>query len=82
MFVLYLGAKTSRICDAGHDKLSLHGRGKSYSRGDAERLLRKLVIESVLAEDLKITAADTAACYVRLGEKANDVMYNKLQVGI
>lgn len=82
MFVLHLGAKTSRICDAGHDKLSLHGRGKSYSRGDAERLLRKLVIESVLAEDLKITAADTTACYVRLGEKANDVMYNKLQVGI
>ncbi|XP_052100493.1 recQ-like DNA helicase BLM [Mytilus californianus] len=77
---IFRGAKTSRICDAGHDKISLHGRGKSYSRGDAERLLRKLVIESILAEDLQITAADTAACYIRMGKKANDVMYNKIKV--
>jgi hypothetical protein len=27
-------------------------------------------------------AVTIQACYVRLGEKANDVMYNKLQVGI
>ncbi|XP_063432421.1 recQ-like DNA helicase BLM [Mytilus trossulus] len=77
---IFRGAKTSRICDAGHDKISLHGRGKSYSRGDAERLLRKLVIESILAEDLQITAADTAACYIRMGKNANDVMYNKIKV--
>ena len=66
--------------DAGHNRLPLHGRGAAYSRGDAERLMHKLVIEGVLIEELKITAADTAACYIRLGPKAASLMQNKLKV--
>ncbi|XP_062595889.1 recQ-like DNA helicase BLM [Saccostrea cucullata] len=73
-------AKTGKIADAGHDRIPLHGRGENYSRADAERLLRKLVIEAILQEDLKITAADTTACYIRLGPKANDVMMGKRKV--
>ena len=66
--------------DAGHNRLALHGRGAAYSRGDAERLMHKLVIEGVLIEELKITAADTAACYIRLGPKAASLMQNKMKV--
>lgn len=74
------GAKTGKICDAGHDKVALYGRGKNYSRADAERLLRKLVIDAILHEDLQITAADTTACYIKLGPKANDVMMGRRKV--
>lgn len=74
------GAKTGKICDAGHDKVALYGRGKNYSRADAERLLRKLVIDAILHEDLQITAADTTACYIKLGPKANDVMMGRQKV--
>lgn len=75
-----LGAKTGKITDAGHDQIPLYGIGKNYSRSDAERLLRKLVIDAILHEDLQITAADTTACYIKLGPKANDVMTGKLKV--
>lgn len=75
-----LGAKTGKISDAGHDQIPLYGIGKNYSRSDAERLLRKLVIDAILHEDLQITAADTTACYIKLGPKANDVMTGKLKV--
>ena len=76
----FAGSQNSRIMDAGHNRLPLHGRGAAYSRGDAERLMHKLVIEGVLIEELKITAADTAACYIRLGPKAASLMQNKLKV--
>ncbi|KAK7481319.1 hypothetical protein BaRGS_00027399, partial [Batillaria attramentaria] len=77
---IFKGSQNSRIKDQGHDRLPLHGRGAAYSRGDAERLMRKLVIEGVLVEDLKITAADTAACYVRLGPKAASLMQDQMKV--
>ncbi|XP_062613336.1 recQ-like DNA helicase BLM [Saccostrea cucullata] len=77
---IFRGAKTGKISDAGHDRIPLHDRGKNYSRADPERLLRKLVIDAILHEDLKITAADTTACYIRLGPKANDVMMGKRKV--
>lgn len=79
-FFHVLGAKTGKISDAGHDQIPLYGIGKNYSRSDAERLLRKLVIDAILHEDLQITAADTTACYIKLGPKANDVMTGKLKV--
>ena len=66
--------------EMGHNRLALHGRGSAYSRGDAERLMHKLVVDSILVEELRITAADTAACYVKLGPKANTLMNNKLKV--
>ena len=66
--------------DKGHDKNALHGRGTAYSRNDAERLFRKLVIDGVLYEELKITAMDTTACYIKLGRRANDVLNGKLKV--
>ena len=76
-----VGSKNSKIVDQGHDKHPLHGRGSVYSRQDADRLFRKLVIDGILYEELKITAMDTAACYIKLGRKANDVLYGKMKVG-
>ena len=66
--------------EQGHDKNALHGRGSAYSRQDADRLFRKLVIDGILFEELKITAMDTTACYIKLGRKANDVLNGKMKV--
>ena len=54
--------------------------GKDWVRQDAERLVRKLVCDSVLKEDLKITAMDHAACYIKLGARAADLMRGAIKV--
>ena len=80
LFCYSIGSKNSKITEAGHDKHPMHGRGSAYSRQDADRLLRKLVIDGVLMEELKITAMDHTACYIRLGRKSQDVLNGKLKV--
>ncbi|XP_033749832.1 Bloom syndrome protein homolog isoform X2 [Pecten maximus] len=77
---IYRGSSNSKIKEFSHDRLPLHGRGKSYSRHDAERLLRKLVIEGILMEDLQITAMDHTACYIKIGRAANDVMMGNKKI--
>ncbi|WAQ98944.1 BLM-like protein [Mya arenaria] len=70
---MFKGSKNSKITENGHDKHPMHGRGTAYSRQDADRLFRKLVIDGVLMEELKITAMEHAACYIRLGRRSQDV---------
>ena len=42
--------------------------------------MHKLVMEGILVEELKMTAADTAACYIRLGPKASCLVQGMLKV--
>ncbi|XP_051652801.1 recQ-like DNA helicase BLM isoform X1 [Manacus candei] len=58
----------------------IFGKGAAYSRHNAERLFRKLVLDKILDEDLYITANDQAVAYVILGEKAQAVLDGSLQV--
>ena len=58
----------------------MHNLGKAYGRCDQERLFRQLVVDGILAEDLVITALDHAACYIRLGKKAQDVIGGRHKV--
>lgn len=37
----------------GHETLSLHGAGKHLEKGEASRVLRHLVIEEFLVEEVK-----------------------------
>ncbi|XP_052240275.1 recQ-like DNA helicase BLM isoform X2 [Dreissena polymorpha] len=77
---MFKGSKNSKIVENGHDRHAMHGRGAAYSRQDADRLFRKLVIDGILMEELKITAMDHAACYIKLGRKAQDVINGKMKV--
>lgn len=36
-----------------HDKLNLHGAGKHLAKGEAARVLRHLVTEDLLVEDVR-----------------------------
>ncbi len=65
---------------SGHERLAMYGRGRAYSRNDCERLLRRLILDGALREEMTITAVDTTACYVRPGVRADDMLAGRMQV--
>lgn len=55
----------------GHDKLqNAHGRFKDFQPSDIERLLRKMISEGLLGEELKFLQHDNIVSYVKLGDLA------------
>uniref|UniRef100_A0A8C5STI6 DNA 3'-5' helicase n=1 Tax=Laticauda laticaudata TaxID=8630 RepID=A0A8C5STI6_LATLA len=74
MIDIFLGSKAAKI------QRGLFGKGAAYSRHNAERLFRKLVLDKILDEDLYITANDQAIAYIQLGEKAVAVLNGSSQV--
>lgn len=66
---------------AGHDKLQLYGKGHSWHRSDAERLLRKLVLDQYLEEDMVINKMDLPIIYVYPGKRARELLAGKAKVG-
>uniref|UniRef100_A0A8C3J105 RecQ-like DNA helicase BLM n=1 Tax=Calidris pygmaea TaxID=425635 RepID=A0A8C3J105_9CHAR len=74
MVDIFLGTKSAKV------QSGIFGKGAAYSRHNAERLFRKLVLDKILDEDLYITANDQAVAYVILGQKAQAVLNGSLQV--
>ncbi|NWW77263.1 BLM protein, partial [Climacteris rufus] len=74
MVDIFLGSTSAKI------QSGIFGKGAAYSRHNAERLFRKLVLDKILDEDLYITANDQAVAYIVLGEKAQAVLDGSLQV--
>ncbi|NWI13247.1 BLM protein, partial [Crypturellus soui] len=74
MVDIFLGTKSAKI------QSGIFGKGAAYSRHNAERLFRKLVLDKILDEDLYITANDQAVAYIIPGEKARAVLGGSLQV--
>uniref|UniRef100_A0A0E0DEF4 DNA 3'-5' helicase n=1 Tax=Oryza meridionalis TaxID=40149 RepID=A0A0E0DEF4_9ORYZ len=50
---VYRGSVNQNVKKHRHDTLSLHGAGKHLAKGEAARILRHLVIEEILIEDVK-----------------------------
>ncbi|XP_036593125.1 Bloom syndrome protein [Trichosurus vulpecula] len=71
---IFLGSKTAKT------QSGIFGKGAAYSRHNAERLLKKLILDKILDEDLYINANDQAIAYVMLGEKAQVVLDGYLKV--
>ncbi|KAG8574853.1 hypothetical protein GDO81_009369 [Engystomops pustulosus] len=74
MVDIYLGSKSAKI------QTGLFGKGAAYSRHNAERLFRKLILERVLDEELYITANDQAVAYMKLGERSQSVLSGFLKI--
>ncbi|KAK9809882.1 hypothetical protein WJX72_001000 [[Myrmecia] bisecta] len=47
----YRGGKSAEVRRHFYDQLDGHGRGKQYSKNDAQRLLRKMVVLKLLTEE-------------------------------
>ncbi|XP_057812339.1 ATP-dependent DNA helicase Q-like 4A [Salvia miltiorrhiza] len=50
---VYRGSLSQYVKKHGHETLSLHGAGKHMAKGEASRVLRHLVIEDILFEEVK-----------------------------
>lgn len=69
-----LGSKSAKI------QSGIFGKGSTYSRHNAERLFKKLVLDKILDEDLYINANDQAIAYIMLGTKAQALLSGHLKV--
>ncbi|XP_071476065.1 uncharacterized protein [Diadema antillarum] len=76
-----MGGNTAKINQCGHNKSPIYGilKKKNFQRGDSERLIRKLVIEGYLREEMFITAHDQAVCYLKVGPKAYDILNGRMK---
>lgn len=54
--------------------------GGAYSRHNADRLFKKLVLDNILVEDLYITINSQAVAYISAGAKAMNVLSGHMQV--
>ncbi|XP_018416862.1 PREDICTED: Bloom syndrome protein [Nanorana parkeri] len=68
MVDIFLGSKSAKV------QTGIFGKGAAYSRHNAERLFRKLILDRILDEELYITANDQAVAYMKTGERAQAVL--------
>lgn len=54
--------------------------GAAYSRHNADRLFKKLVLDNILVEDLYITNGGQAVSYISAGAKAMNVLSGHMKV--
>ncbi|KAM4734184.1 recQ-like DNA helicase BLM isoform 2-T2 [Anableps anableps] len=71
---IFIGAKAAKI------QTGMFGMGAAYSRHNADRLFKKLVLENVLVEDLYITNNGQAVSYISAGPKAMNVLSGHMEV--
>ncbi|XP_023568116.1 Bloom syndrome protein [Octodon degus] len=71
---IFLGSKSAKV------QSGIFGKGSTYSRHNAERLFKKLILDKILDEDLYINANDQPIAYIMLGTKAQAVLNGHLKV--
>ncbi|XP_030587379.1 Bloom syndrome protein homolog isoform X2 [Archocentrus centrarchus] len=71
---IFIGSKTAKV------QTGMFGFGAGYSRHNADRLFKKLVLDNVLVEDLYITNGGQAVSYISAGTKAVNVLSGHMQV--
>jgi hypothetical protein len=75
-FCTLLGSKSAKI------QSGIFGKGSAYSRHNAERLFKKLILDKILDEDLYINASDQAIAYVMPGANAQAVLNGQIKVSM
>ncbi|XP_044048027.1 Bloom syndrome protein homolog isoform X2 [Siniperca chuatsi] len=71
---IFVGSKSAKI------QTGMFGMGGAYSRHNADRLFKKLVLDNILVEDLYITNNGQAVSYISAGSKAMNVLSGHMQV--
>lgn len=69
-----LGTKSAKV------QTGMYGMGAAYSRHNADRLFKKLVLDNILVEDLYITNIGQAVSYISAGAKAMNVLSGHMKV--
>ncbi|XP_041652454.1 Bloom syndrome protein homolog isoform X2 [Cheilinus undulatus] len=71
---IFIGSKAAKV------QTGMFGMGGAYSRHNADRLFKKLVLDKILEEDLYITNNGQAVSYISAGPKAINVVSGSMQV--
>ncbi|XP_077452980.1 recQ-like DNA helicase BLM isoform X2 [Stigmatopora argus] len=71
---IFVGGKTAKI------QTGMFGMGGAYSKHNADRLFKKLLLENVLMEDLYITNGGQAVSYISAGPKALSLLSGSMQL--
>lgn len=80
MNIIHFKSKISTGSKSARIKSGIYGIGAAYSKHNAERLFRKLVLDHILKEDLYITNNGQAVAYISAGLKATDILSGIMQV--
>ncbi|XP_043223484.1 Bloom syndrome protein homolog [Amphibalanus amphitrite] len=70
---LLKGSRNKKMLDNGLDRIPLHGALKDWERGDCERLMRHLLLERYLEEEMVAGREDIVNAYLRLGPRAAEL---------
>ncbi|XP_076288509.1 recQ-like DNA helicase Blm isoform X2 [Lasioglossum baleicum] len=73
---IFKGSDLKKIRESGVNKHPLYGYGRSWNRGDIERLLHYMVLKEYLQEQMYINN-EIAIAYIKIGPNANELMTNK-----
>lgn len=80
---IFRGSNTSQIRKLKHDKKPLHGVGHKFSKSEAERILRKMVTERLLMEDVCKSDYGSISSVLKVNEaKAKALSANHFQLSI
>uniref|UniRef100_A0A671XJR9 RecQ-like DNA helicase BLM n=1 Tax=Sparus aurata TaxID=8175 RepID=A0A671XJR9_SPAAU len=71
---IFIGSKSAKV------QTGMFGMGGAYSRHNADRLFKKLILDNILMEDLYITNGGQAVSYISAGPKAMNVLNGHMQV--
>lgn len=66
---IFKGATNKKTKDQKLDSLPLYGRGRGYQRNDANRLVRRLILDGYLKEVITMNYLEMAMSYLRPGAK-------------
>ncbi|EEC05653.1 ATP-dependent RNA helicase, putative, partial [Ixodes scapularis] len=77
-----MGCTNKKMTKENFTNLRLHGRGKGYQRTDADRLLRRLILEGYLKEESVINYLEMAVSYVHPGSKAAQLVSGSAKVSL
>ena len=82
MIYIITGSTAQKITNNGHNRSAIFNlmKNKGFNRGDTERLMREMVIDGTLREDLFIGHMDQAISYCKVGPKAFDVLSGRRKV--
>ncbi|XP_050082135.1 Bloom syndrome protein homolog [Anopheles aquasalis] len=73
------GSENKKVLENGHNRTPYHGKLKAWERCDIQRLLRKLVLEDYLKEDL-IFSNDIPQAYLRIGSKIEQLVSRRVRI--
>ena len=75
------GSMNVKVVEKQHNHLEMHGKLSQYKKNDIERVIRRLIFDGYLKEDVKILQhTDTVASYIKIGAKASSLLNGQVKI--